>query len=244
MYLGRTPLAVIDVETTGFSPRTGDRVLEIAIVTCEPDGTIEEGWVTLVDPGRPVGATAVHGITAAHVRGAPTFRAVVGDIAQRLRGRVVAAHNASFDLRFLDAEFELAGVPPQPWPSVCTLQLSKRFGTTGGKLSVCCEAEGVVLDDAHSALADATATARLLALYLERARHSGVERFTDLGSRSARLVDGFSPFPPSGRVWLRPGRRVPAPAAPVAGTSRAVPLTLPGMPAAPTRVPGTGVAGS
>jgi ATP-dependent Lhr-like helicase len=211
VYLGRTPLAVIDVETTGFAPDAGDRVVEIAIVTCAPDGTIEEGWVTLINPLRPVSATNVHGISNAHVRDAPTFRDVAGDIAQRLRGRVLAAHNARFDLRFLDAEYELIGVPAPQWPVVCTLQLSKQYGAVGGRLAACCESEGIVLDDAHSALADATATARLLALYLERARHAGVERFTDLGSRYATTVDVFAPCPPSGRVRLRPGRRVGVP---------------------------------
>lgn len=69
---------VIDVETTGFSPRLGDRVLEVAAVRMRGDGTVLDTWSALVNPGRDIGATHVHGITAGEVLDAPQFGQVAG----------------------------------------------------------------------------------------------------------------------------------------------------------------------
>jgi DNA polymerase III epsilon subunit-like protein len=62
-----TPFAVVDVETTGFSPRVHDRMLEVAVVRLAPDGALEDEYATLLNPGRDMGATDVHGLTAADV---------------------------------------------------------------------------------------------------------------------------------------------------------------------------------
>ena len=64
--LGSTPFAVVDVETTGFSPRLHDRVVEVAVVRLEHGQPVEE-YTTLVNPGRDVGPTHVHGITGSDV---------------------------------------------------------------------------------------------------------------------------------------------------------------------------------
>ena len=64
--------AVVDTETTGFSPAHGDRVLEVAVVLLDAQGRVEREWETLLNPDRGVGPTHVHGITAAEVARAPT----------------------------------------------------------------------------------------------------------------------------------------------------------------------------
>ena len=65
--------AVIDVETTGFSPQQNDRVVEIGVVYVSPRGEIQDHWSTIVNPRRDVGPTHVHGLTATDVSTAPTF---------------------------------------------------------------------------------------------------------------------------------------------------------------------------
>ncbi len=65
--------AVIDFETTGFSPGNGDRVIEIGFVLLGCDGFAEGEWDTLVNPMRDVGASWVHGITDDDVQQAPEF---------------------------------------------------------------------------------------------------------------------------------------------------------------------------
>ena len=99
--MGLTPFAVVDVETTGFSPRLHDRVLEVAVLRLSPQGEATDSFCTLVNPGRDVGATHVHGITASDVSEAPTFGAISGDVASRLEGAIFVSHNARFDRGFV-----------------------------------------------------------------------------------------------------------------------------------------------
>lgn len=156
-------IAVVDVETTGFSPRRGDRVLEIAIIGLT-DGQITDEFSSLVNPQRDVGATHVHGITAEDVYSAPTFSDLAGDLMERLDGSVtIAAHNARFDHQFLLAEFDRAGVALPEIEAICTM------GLGGGSLSYCCSKFGLPEpSEAHTALDDARASARILANCIER----------------------------------------------------------------------------
>ncbi len=164
--------AVVDLETTGFSPRLGDRVAEVAVVLVDDAGRVEDEWCTLVNPGRDLGPQHVHGITAADVALAPTFDRVAPSLLRLLDGRVLVAHNASFDTRFLRAELGRAGVAAaiDPLACLCTQQLAGRWLTGSRSLAACCATVGVRHDGVHSALGDARATAGLLAHYLDVAR--------------------------------------------------------------------------
>jgi DNA polymerase III epsilon subunit-like protein len=99
--LNDTSFAVVDVETTGFSPLNGDRIVEVAVVRLHPDTT--EEYVTLVNPLRDVGPAHVHGLTTEDVAGAPMFQEIVGDLLEVLSGSVMVAHNIRFDRDFLAA---------------------------------------------------------------------------------------------------------------------------------------------
>ena len=203
--------AVLDVETTGFTPAT-DRVVEIAVVHADPDGVVTDEWHTLLDPdGADVGPTHVHGIAQRDVEGAPRLAQVAAEVVGRLAGRVVVAHNAEFDLAFLRAELERAGAAvPTPVVSLCTLAASRHHlpALRWRKLAHCCAAAGVELSDAHAALGDARATAALLGHYL---RTAGPVR-----ARYEALLDAAS-----AAAWQAP-----------AGSSAAVrPRVLPQRPA-------------
>lgn len=165
--------AVVDVETTGLFPGGHDRIVEVAVVHVAPDGTPEESWSTLLNPGRDLGAQHIHGISAADVVDAPAFRDVAGELAARLAGRTFVAHNASFDRRFVHAEFARTGwdVPLVAEHCVCTMQWAGRLVPHAPRaLAGCCAHLGIPLVGAHSALADATATAQLLGYYLDQHR--------------------------------------------------------------------------
>lgn len=173
--------AVIDVETTGLSPRA-DRILELAVVRVDAGGGVLDEWVTRFNPEGPVGATHIHGISDADVASAPLFREVAGDVARRINRLPVVAHNARFDLAFLRSEFRSAGWT-LPWlPSFCTLHSSYHYlpNLDRRRLADCCWESGVPLNDAHSALGDAHATAGLLAYYLGAGARHG--RHPDLHS--------------------------------------------------------------
>lgn len=161
--------AVVDLETTGFSPRLGDRVAEVAVVLVDAAGQVEDEWSTLVNPERDLGPQHVHGIAAADVALAPTFDRVAPALLRLLAGRVLVAHNAAFDTRFLRAEIGRAGIAAaiDPVACLCTQQLASRYLTGSRALAACCAAVGVVHDGVHSALGDARATAGLLGYYLD-----------------------------------------------------------------------------
>ena len=118
--------AVIDVETTGFSKN--DRVIEIGVVQLDSAATVERTWETLVQPNRDIPNSFVHKLTATDVVNAPHFEDIAGELAELLDGRTIIAHNAKFDIRFLQHEFERIGVdlPPYgPWVHD-TLQVCRR----------------------------------------------------------------------------------------------------------------------
>jgi DNA polymerase-3 subunit epsilon len=173
--------AVVDVETTGLRPGD-DRVLEVAVVTTDARGRIVDEWSALVDPGCDPGPTAVHGITGADLLDAGPFSALAPELARRLDGAVLVGHNLAFDAAFLAAEVDRTtategpadGAPPVSVlagadAGLCTLQVSQALllrPEGGWSLSSLCEAVGVPLTDPHRALADARATAGLLASLL------------------------------------------------------------------------------
>ncbi|GHH59651.1 DEAD/DEAH box helicase [Lentzea cavernae] len=169
-----TAYAVVDVETTGFAARGHDRIIEVAVVRMARDGTVLSEWSSLVDPRRSLSATEVHGITEEEVADAPTFADVAPTLATYLDGAVVVAHNASFDLNFLHAEFARASHPFTPHGSLCTMKLDTRVHQAGRRrLPDCLAAVGVPGPHgaAHRALTDAKATADLLRHYLTHAPH-------------------------------------------------------------------------
>ncbi len=105
------PLAFIDVETTGVNPHV-DRVVELSILRIQPDGT-EEYKSHRVNPEVPIPseATAVHGIIDVDVEGEPTFRQYARSVRDYFEGCDISGFNViTFDIPFLEAEFERAGV--------------------------------------------------------------------------------------------------------------------------------------
>ncbi|BEP13916.1 hypothetical protein acdb102_22270 [Acidothermaceae bacterium B102] len=159
--------AVIDVETTGLSAAT-HRILELAIIRTDTAGGVVDEWTTRFNPGGSVGATHIHGITAADVRDAPEFADLIPQITSWLVGGAIVAHNARFDLAFLRAEYARAGWSLPHLPALCTLEASDTYlpGLARRRLVDCCHAAGVPLTEAHSALGDSRATAGLLTCYL------------------------------------------------------------------------------
>jgi DNA polymerase-3 subunit epsilon len=167
MHMSR--YAVIDIETTGLSPAHHHRILEIAVVLVDDDGNSVYEWETLLNPQRDVGATEIHGLTAADVYAAPTFDQVAAELESLLRGRVPVAHNLAFDAPFVAAEYERLGfaVPLDRTSGLCTMRLASRYLPSSPRtLEACCDCIGCRIESAHAALNDARATARLLSHYI------------------------------------------------------------------------------
>jgi DNA polymerase-3 subunit epsilon len=200
---------VFDVETTGLYA-VHHRIVEIAVVRTDSRGRIVDEWATLLNPGASVGPTHIHGITNADIRRAPRFADVAGELAARLSGRALVAHNAPFDLAFLRLEFARAGFELPAAPYLCTLAASRIYlpDLSRRRLVDCCQAAGVDLYDAHSALGDARATALLLAHYLRPGASQPAEH-RELPARARSLA--WPPLPTGRTAPTVRGPRPPAP---------------------------------
>jgi DNA polymerase-3 subunit epsilon len=198
--------AVVDLETTGFSPRLHDRVIEVAVVRVSAPGGPAGEYTTLVNPGRDVGPTHVHGITATDIREAPRFEEIAGDVGRLLDGAVLVAHNLRFDRSFLDAEFRRVTPEWPELPGLCTLELAYQLEprSSSRKLADCCARVGIAHGRRHSALDDARATAQLLIAYLAMGAKRGLATLRDLGCRPLEMPPaGWLTLQPSGRSWCR-----------------------------------------
>lgn len=184
----RTPLhevefAIVDVETTGLFPRKHDRVIEIAAIRSDVNGKrLGEYW-TLVNPDRDVGPTRIHGIMARDLVGAPKFVEIAGDVISLMAGAIFVAHNVQFDYRFVSAEVARLGHELPDTPALCTMTMAQAVASDlpGRKLAVCCRHFGIDLEHAHSAYADACATAHLFAACFSQMMRMGVRFLDELG---------------------------------------------------------------
>jgi DNA polymerase-3 subunit epsilon len=157
------PFAVVAVQTTGFAPDAGDRIVEVAVARVDASGRISDEYSTLVDPGRDVGPIFMHGINGSDVRGAPTFEEIAGELLARMDGAIVVAHNAVIEERFLAAEFDRIGVQLPLNPALCALWLSRRtVDAPSDELTVLARAAGLPVTGGHGALTDVRTVARLL----------------------------------------------------------------------------------
>lgn len=160
--------AVVDVETSGLSPKH-HHLLQVAVVVLGPDGQVLERWASYVRPRWwpfvRTGPTQLHGITRRHLRHGQGVAEVLSELAHRTDGAVLVAHNAAFDTEFLVRAAQRSGVPLRWSAQLCTLQLSRRLDPDrrlSHRLADVCGRYGIELERPHDALADAEATAALL----------------------------------------------------------------------------------
>lgn len=181
--LVRLPYVVVDVETTGGRPDSGDRVTEIAMVLVA-DGEVREVFETLVNPMRPIPPwiTQLTNINWAMVKDAPRFSDVCGEITDRLRGRVFVAHNAPFDWRFVTAEVERSTGERLDGRRLCTVRLARKLLPQLPRRSLDYVARhyGVDIAARHRAAGDAVATAQVLLGLLRDAADRGATRWAEL----------------------------------------------------------------
>ena len=196
LLLERATYVVVDLETTGLRPGTA-AICEIGAVRIrdlEPAGEFE----TLVDPGLRIapGASAITGLRNEHLRGAPRPAEAVRRFLDFAGDAVLVAHNARFDLAFLDRETERLTGSRIAAPVVDTVLLARTLlagRVKGFSLGQLAWFLGTDSRPCHRALPDARATAELLLALIGLAQERGARTVADLGSlaatRSRRLLD-------------------------------------------------------
>lgn len=160
---------VLDTETTGLDPATGDRVIEIGCVELEGHVPTGNTFQRYLDPERLVGdSERVHGIADAFLVGKPKFLAVVEDFLSFIGDAPLVIHNAGFDLKFLNHELHRTGRKPIPFArAIDTIEIAKvKIPGARYSLDELCKRFSIDLSGRakHGALLDAQLTARV---YLE-----------------------------------------------------------------------------
>ena len=156
---------VLDIETTGYSPFKGGRIIEIGAVKVV-DGVITDVFSHLINPEQKIPAkiTELTGINDDMVKDKAVYRLVLPLLYKFIGNSVVVCHNLDFDWdRFLNYYFKTVGIKPLN-KTVDTLLLSKTLipGLKKYKLGALSEYLGITLDGAHRAVNDAEATALVL----------------------------------------------------------------------------------
>jgi len=161
---------VFDTETTGLDPRNGDRIVEIGaveLVNHIPTGQVFHEYI---DPERsmPVEAFNVHGLSEEFLTGKPKFAEIADKFVAFIADARLIAHNASFDMGFINAELSRVGHTPVGDEFVIdTLQIARRRHPGGqNSLDALCSRYGI--DNSHRTKHGALLDAELLAeVYLE-----------------------------------------------------------------------------
>lgn len=190
------PLVFIDLETTG-TQLSQDRIVEIAIIRLNPDGT-RQVKRKLINPQMPIppASTEIHGITNEMVKDAPTFKQVGNEIKQFIGQSDLAGYNSNrFDIPLLMEEFLRAGME-YDMQHIRLVDVQKVFHmmeqrTLSAAYKFYCDK---ILEDAHSAEADVAATLEILEAQVVRypqlgqtveslLKHIGEDRFVDFARR-------------------------------------------------------------
>jgi DNA polymerase-3 subunit epsilon len=163
-------LVVLDFETTGLSPDMGDRAIEIGAVKIE-GGVITDRFQALMNPGRRVDPfiESYTGITNAMLAKAKPSAEVMSSFAGFIGDSNLLAHNASFDKRFLDAEFKRIGLD-YSGDFTCSLLIARRIfpDATNHKLGTLIDYCNIESTGAyHRALFDSEMTAMLWLVILD-----------------------------------------------------------------------------
>lgn len=125
---------VFDTETTGLSPATGDRVVEIGCVELLNHIPTGQTFHCYINPERPmpIEAQRVHGLDDTFLADKPLFAAIADELVAFIGDAPMIAHNADFDLAFLNAEFERCGKPALPAARIVdSLMLARRKHPAG-----------------------------------------------------------------------------------------------------------------
>jgi len=189
--LERASFVVVDLETTGLRPGSS-RICEIGAVRVR-ELELEEEFELLVDPGMPVGPviTALTGLRDSDLRGSPHPAIAVRRFLEFAGDAVLVAHNARFDLSFLDRETERSTGARLAGPVVDTVGLARRLlagRTSRAGLTSLAQFFGTAAQPCHRALPDAKATAEILVQLIGLAQERGALTVADLVDLAAPRV--------------------------------------------------------
>ncbi|MFW5678796.1 MAG: DNA polymerase III subunit epsilon [Pseudomonadota bacterium] len=191
---------VLDTETTGLDPLTGDRVVEIAcveLINHVPSGNTYHQYI---NPERPMSpeAQAIHGLGDEFLKDQPVFADIAEAFVAFVADAKLVIHNAPFDMKFLDHELRLVGRPPWGMErAIDTLEMARRrFPGAAASLDALCKRFEVDASARvkHGALIDCELLAEVY-LHLIGGRQPGLEFGRAARRRAALTVVRREPRP-------------------------------------------------
>jgi DNA polymerase-3 subunit epsilon len=194
---------ILDTETTGLDPSTGDRVVEIGCVEIINGIPTGKTFHRYLNPERdmPAAAEAVHGLSAAFLADKPKFGEVVGEFLDFIAADPLIAHNASFDMNFIDFELKTHGFPGIAASRVIDSLVLARKAFPGQPCSLDALCKRFSVDTSSRQFHGALLDARLLAdVYLELT-----------GGRQREIAISFAAKGKTSRVEVKREPREPRP---------------------------------
>lgn len=163
--LSELAYTVFDTETTGLNPAQGDEIIQIGAMRIVNNKLLQnEGFEQLVDPKKPIppASIPIHGIQPEMVKGQPTIDKVLPAFYAFTRDTVLVAHNAAFDMRFLQLKEQSTGVVFEQ-PVLDTLLLSAVLhpNQASHRLEAIAERFNITILGRHTAMGDAMVTAEV-----------------------------------------------------------------------------------
>ena len=210
--LPNATFVVIDIETTGLKPGPA-AITEVAAIRVV-EGQLADEFHTLLNPGRkiPPAITQLTGITDDMLRDQPRIDTIFPQLHTFLGSSVIVAHNADFDVKFLNFDARRLLSAPLLNPSLCTLKLARRLfpGLRSRSLGAVAVHLGVSCLNRHRALGDARITAEVFLILLEQLSAQGVTTVGQLldfqhTARDGRRFEFFVPRPTLEHLPEEPG---------------------------------------
>lgn len=156
---------VIDTETTGLKAYAGDEILSISLIELQGLELTDREYNSLVDPGRaiPADSTAIHQITEADVRGAPTITQILTNIVDFIGDGILVGHHINFDIRFLNKILQKEALSrlEHPWIDTMMIYMAASGRVGHYTLEEVARFSRVEILDRHTARGDALATAEV-----------------------------------------------------------------------------------
>jgi DNA polymerase III subunit epsilon len=185
------PITVFDTETTGLDPSKGHRIIEIAGVRVENGIVTEKVFSQFVNPERdiPWESRQVHHISDDDVRGAPTIMTVLPEFLAFAQGSILVAHNAQFDMSFLQSEKEFCWGYLELPECLCTMRLSQSLFPTAFRHNLdflSMQLQLPLPEHRHRALPDVLQTANIFLKMLEKGRIQSMDELR----RRASVMQG------------------------------------------------------
>ncbi len=187
---------VFDIETTGFGP-IHDQIIEIGAVKVV-NGSITEKYSTFINPDVPIPfeIEQLTGITDQMVIDYPMIDKILPEFLAFCEGCILVAHNASFDVGFINKKAEMMGISTD-FTVIDTVGLARILlpNLNKFKLNIVAKALGISLENHHRAVDDAGATAEIFIKFIEMLKEQGVENLEELNKMSKMSAEMIKKLP-------------------------------------------------